>query len=35
MVMAILISFFIFGVQAFVDMPTHPLQKREKSQKIG
>lgn len=26
MVIAILVSLFIFGVQAFVDMHTHPLQ---------
>lgn len=33
LVIAILFSLFIFGVQAFVDMPEYPLQNCEKSQK--
>lgn len=33
LVIAILFSLFIFGVQAFVDMPEHPIQNSEKSQK--
>lgn len=33
LVIAVLFSLFIFGVQALVDMPEHSLQKSEKFQK--